>query len=51
MLAIVPKFFILPRDYDEFKLDLERNPSQLYIQKVSRKSMFGRHQTGYGCHI
>ena len=34
MLAIVPKFFILPRDFDEFKLDLERNPRQLYIQKV-----------------
>ncbi len=35
MLSIVPRFFILPRDFDEFKADLERNPKQLYIQKVN----------------
>ena len=30
----VPRFFILPRDYDEYQQDLERNPDRMYIQKV-----------------
>lgn len=34
LLDMVPRFFILPRDYDEFKADLDRNPGRLYIQKV-----------------
>jgi tubulin polyglutamylase TTLL4 len=33
-LDIVPRFYILPRDFDEFRSDLERCPSRLYIQKV-----------------
>jgi hypothetical protein len=31
---IIPRFFILPRDYDDYLNDLERNPGRLYIQKV-----------------
>ena len=30
----IPRFFILPRDYDEYQQDLERNPGRMYIQKV-----------------
>ena len=30
----IPRFFILPRDYDELQQDIERNPDRLYIQKV-----------------
>ena len=29
----VPRFFILPRDMDEFQQHVERNPSAMYIQK------------------
>jgi hypothetical protein len=38
-LDIIPPFFILPRDAEEFKTDMERNPGQLYIQKVSRSAI------------
>lgn len=31
--AFVPKFFVLPRDYEELQKDAERNPSTLYIRK------------------
>ncbi len=31
---IVPRFYLLPRDYDEFRNDSERFPERLYIQKV-----------------
>lgn len=31
---IVPRFYVLPRDYDEFRNDSERFPERLYIQKV-----------------
>ncbi|KAJ9513170.1 hypothetical protein QJQ45_029340 [Haematococcus lacustris] len=37
-LNIVPRFFILPRDYDEFRADLERNPGRLYIKKPVNSS-------------
>lgn len=30
----MPRFFVMPRDYEEFRADLERNPDRLYIQKV-----------------
>ena len=30
----IPRFFVLPRDYDELQQDIERNPDRLYIQKV-----------------
>lgn len=33
-MDIIPRFFLLPRDYDEFKADLDRCPDRLYIQKV-----------------
>ena len=39
---VVPRFFILPRDYDEFQQDLERNPGRLYIQKVWGKFTYRR---------
>ena len=29
----VPRFFILPREMEEFQQDIERNPSMMYIQK------------------
>ena len=35
---IIPRFFKLPRDYDEFKKDVERNPNRLYIQKPTNSS-------------
>lgn len=35
---IIPRFFRLPRDYDEFKKDVERNPTRLYIQKPTNSS-------------
>ena len=30
----VPRFFVLPRDYDELQQDLDRFPGRMYIQKV-----------------
>uniref|UniRef100_A0A7S3R6Q4 Tubulin--tyrosine ligase-like protein 9 n=1 Tax=Dunaliella tertiolecta TaxID=3047 RepID=A0A7S3R6Q4_DUNTE len=38
VLSIVPRFFILPRDFDEFKADLDRHPGRLYIQKPVNSS-------------
>ena len=38
MIDIVPRFFCLPRDYDEFRADLERCPGRLYIQKVCARA-------------
>ncbi|MEW5308396.1 MAG: hypothetical protein WDW38_000361 [Sanguina aurantia] len=35
---IVPQFFLLPRDYDEFQADLARNPKRMYIQKPVNSS-------------
>ncbi len=32
--AIVPPFFILPRDHSEWMRDVAARPDQLYIQKV-----------------
>lgn len=29
----VPSFYILPREYDEFRHDVERHPAAMYIQK------------------
>ena len=31
---LIPRFFLLPRDYDEFKADVERFSGRMYIQKV-----------------
>ena len=31
----VPRFFILPSDYEDFKADYSRHPSRLYIRKVA----------------
>jgi hypothetical protein len=31
----VPRFFILPRDYEEFRADYSRHPNRLYIRKVA----------------
>ncbi len=39
-LDVIPRFFLLPRDYDEFKNDYERSPKRLYIQKVSQLQSF-----------
>ncbi|EFJ39822.1 hypothetical protein VOLCADRAFT_108470 [Volvox carteri f. nagariensis] len=35
---IVPRFYIMPRDYEEFKADVERFPDRLYIQKPTNSS-------------
>eukprot|EP00198_Chlamydomonas_reinhardtii_P008263 XP_001697600.1 predicted protein [Chlamydomonas reinhardtii] len=35
---IVPRFYIMPRDYDEFRQDTERFPDRLYIQKPTNSS-------------
>ncbi len=29
----VPRFFILPREMEEYQQDIERNPTAMYIQK------------------
>lgn len=31
---IVPRAYLMPRDYEDFKQDLARHPGRLYIQKV-----------------
>lgn len=31
--SFVPRFFVLPRDYDELQNDAERHPERRYIQK------------------
>ncbi|GIL87357.1 hypothetical protein Vretimale_1604 [Volvox reticuliferus] len=35
---IVPRFYIMPRDYEEFRADVERFPDRLYIQKPTNSS-------------
>ncbi|PNH10587.1 Tubulin polyglutamylase TTLL13 [Tetrabaena socialis] len=35
---IVPRFYLMPRDYDEFRADSERYPDRLYIQKPTNSS-------------
>ncbi|GFR40319.1 hypothetical protein Agub_g857 [Astrephomene gubernaculifera] len=35
---IVPRFYIMPRDYEEFRSDSERFPDRLYIQKPTNSS-------------
>lgn len=32
---IVPRAYLMPRDYEDFKQDLARHPGRLYIQKVT----------------
>ncbi|KAG2488455.1 hypothetical protein HYH03_012961 [Edaphochlamys debaryana] len=35
---IVPRFYVMPRDYEEFRQDVERFPERLYIQKPTNSS-------------
>ncbi|GLC44290.1 Tubulin polyglutamylase ttll5 [Pleodorina starrii] len=35
---IVPRFYIMPRDYEEFRADCERYPDRMYIQKPTNSS-------------
>eukprot|EP00798_Chlamydomonas_sp_ICE-L_P014140 gene14140-20103_t len=35
---VVPRFFVLPRDYDEFRTDIERHVNRMYIQKPTNSS-------------
>ncbi|KAG1655472.1 hypothetical protein FOA52_008666, partial [Chlamydomonas sp. UWO 241] len=34
----VPRAFIMPRDFDEFKADVERHPARMYIRKPTNSS-------------
>lgn len=45
---LIPRFFILPNDYDEFKADLERYPDRMYIQKVRSTAESGISSTAEG---
>lgn len=44
---ILPRFFLLPRDYEEFRTDVERNPGRMYIQKASRLAAHTAHCAAY----
>jgi hypothetical protein len=41
----VPRFYVLPRDYEEFRADAERFPDRLFIQKVRRHGSVTRAPT------
>ncbi|KXZ45141.1 TTL8 protein [Gonium pectorale] len=35
---VVPRFYLLPRDYEEFRADVDRFPDRMYIQKPTNSS-------------